>query len=181
MQTEPVPDESTTDDQLVSKSQRKREMQDLRTVAEKLVAMSDEQLSKIVNADILKAVSEYRRISKGNARKRQLQFLAKLLKSVDITDIQQLIDRYDASTRSHNIRFHQLEQWREQLMRQDFDAIEEIAAQYPATDRQHLKHLVRNAVAEQLKIEQGKKVPPAQFRKIFQYLKTLMDGAEPDA
>ena len=153
-------------------------MQALREIGEKLVHFTDEQLAPITQIEIIKAIQEYRRISKGNARKRQLQYIAKLIRRIgDIEDINNLIDRYDAGSRAHLVRFHQLETWREQLLLGDFTAMDDIAAEFPDLDRQHLKHLTRKAIQEQTKQESEENpAAPVHFRRLFKYLKTLSDA-----
>jgi len=160
-----------------SKSQRKRDMQELRVLGEKLVQLNDDQLAPLMQPKILIAIQDCRKITKGNARKRQLQYIAKLLREIDVNDVRNLIDRYDASSKSHLRQFHQLEKWREQLIGGDYSALDNIAAQYPDLDRQFLKQLTRKAIQEH-EIQENEQNPPApiQFRKLFQYLKSLTDS-----
>ena len=158
-----------------SKSRRKKEMQELRLLAEKLVQLNDEQLIPLSNAAILNAAQECRKITKGNARKRQIQYIGKLLRSIEIDDFKKLIDRYDASTKTHARQFHQLEKWRQQLITGDFSALDEIAATYPAMDRQQLKQLTRKAIQERQKLtDERLNGPPIRYRRLFKYLKSLL-------
>jgi ribosome-associated protein len=152
-------------------------MQELRALGEKLVQLNDDQLAPLMQPKILIAIQDCRRITKGNARKRQLQYIAKLLREIEVNDVRNLVDRYDASSKSHLRQFHQLEKWREQLISGDYSALENIAAQYPDLDRQFLKQLTRKAIQER-EIQENEQNPPApiQFRKIFQYLKSLADS-----
>jgi ribosome-associated protein len=165
------------DSEQPSKSQRKRDMQELRVLGEKLVQLNDEQLAPLMQPKILIAIQDCRKITKGNPRKRQLQYIAKLLKGIDVKDVRTLVDRYDASSRSHLRQFHQLEKWREQLISGDYAALDDIAAHYPDLDRQFLKQLTRKAILEG-EIQENEQNPqaPIQFRKIFQYLKSLADS-----
>ncbi|MCH7741049.1 MAG: DUF615 domain-containing protein [Proteobacteria bacterium] len=166
------------DSELISKSQRKREMQELRLLGEKLVQLNDEQLIPLSSAVIIKAVRDCRKITKGNARKRQIQYIAKLLRNIQFDDIRKVIDRYDASSKTHARQFHQLEKWREQLITGDYSAIDEIATTYKAIDRQQLKQLTRKAIHERLKITNEQfDGPPTHYRRLFQYLKSLADSA----
>lgn len=170
--------EPSEDSELTSKSQRKREMQELRLLGEKLVQLNDEQLIPLSSTVIIKAVRDCRKITKGNARKRQIQYIAKLLRKIQVNDIRKVIDRYDASSKTHARQFHQLEKWREQLITGDYSAIDEIATTYKAIDRQQLKQLTRKAIHERLKITNEQfDGPPTHYRRLFQYLKSLADSA----
>lgn len=155
-----------------SKSQLKREAHAMIEVGERLLNVPKDQLHQIGLPDVVEAVLDAKKIKKGNARKRQMQYIGKLLRKADTTELEQLLNRFDASTIEHATQFHQLESWRERLIEQDNDALSEIIEQYPSVDRQHLRALTRNAIQER----QKEKVPPVQFRKLFQFLKSLADA-----
>ena len=150
-----------------SKSQRKREVHALRDLGEELLAIPEAKLKTLSDARIVEAVLSCKKITKGNARKRQLQYIAKLMRSTDVDEIQKLIDSLNSNTRTHVMQFHRLEQWRERLIEEDPDAMEEVFAAFPDIDRQHLRQLIRNAIAERLEARE----PPIHFRKLFQFLK----------
>ena len=71
-----------TDDSRPSKSQRKRDMNDLKVLAGRLAELSIAQLSGIENPAIKEAVAAAKKITKGNARKRQIQYIAKLMAKI---------------------------------------------------------------------------------------------------
>ncbi|MEX2327262.1 MAG: ribosome biogenesis factor YjgA, partial [Pseudomonadales bacterium] len=133
-----------------SKSQRKRELSALRDLGEKLLSVHEDQLT-VLSPEIVEAVLACKKITKGNARKRQLQYIGKLLRSADNVDqARDLVDRKDAGTRAYTAHFHQLELWRERLIAGDDDTMAEIMDAYPNMDRQHFRHLVKNAIAERV-------------------------------
>lgn len=156
-----------------SKSQRKREMHALKDLGEQLLDIPEDQLERLSNPDLIEAVLACKRITKGNARKRQLQYIGKILRKneADVEEVHELVDRFDARSKAHVALFHQLEQWRESLIAQDPNVLDEISAQFPDVDRQHLRQLTRNAIDERNEERQ----PPVHFRKLFQYLKSLAD------
>jgi ribosome-associated protein len=154
-----------------SKSQRKRDLADLRSLGEQLLSIPEDQLEKLENPTLIEALLECKKIRKGNARKRQIQYIGKLLRQGDADIARELIDRFDASSKSHLMQFHRLEQWRERLISDDADVTNEIADEYPDLDRQHLRQLVRNAASERTE----ERDPPIHYRKLFQYLKSLAD------
>lgn len=160
-----------------SKSQLKRDAQNLVDLGEKLLTLPEKQLPQIGLPDVVDAVLAAKKIRKGNARKRQLQFIGKLLRKSDITELMQIVNRFDASTTAHATQFHQLESWRERLINDDASAMTEITNEYPGVDRQHLRTLTRNATRERSKLtESNQTQAPVQFRKLFQYLKSLVDS-----
>ena len=165
-------DEEWGEDRPPSKSQRKRDMEALRGLGRRLTTISDEMLSRISDPELIAAVRAAKKITKGSARKRQVQYIGKLLRSGPVDEVQDLIDRLDASSHAHATRFHQLEQWRERLITEDPDALDELIEAFPDVDRQHLRQLVRAAVSERA----AGREPPVHYRKLFQYLRALSDG-----
>lgn len=165
------------EDLLPSKSQRKRDVKAITELGEKLLHIADDQLDSLPYPQIIAAVRSCKKIKKGGARKRQLLFIGKLLRKVELDEVHHLIDRFDASSESHARHFHQLEIWRDRLIRQDKSAMDEIFQQIPSIDKQHLRQLTRNAIAE---VNKSKQQPhevsaPVHFRKLFRYLKTEAD------
>ncbi|MBO6554883.1 MAG: DUF615 domain-containing protein [Pseudomonadales bacterium] len=150
-----------------SKSQRKRDMQALKDLAQRLVELSSEQLEAIEDTRVRESVLAAKKITKGNARKRQLQYTAKLMSKIDVTPMQLIIDELDASSAVHIQKFHQLEVFRARLIEGDKNAMDEFLTLYPTTNRQQLRQLIRAAQQETEQHPEQK----VQFRKLFKFLK----------
>ncbi|MCK7594855.1 ribosome biogenesis factor YjgA [Pseudomarimonas salicorniae] len=161
-----------------SRSQRKRDAEAVLGLAEQLVALPPQQLAKLPLPDpIADAVAETRRISAHIARKRQLHYLAKLMRREDDELLDQLRSQlgHDRSeARRETAQLHRIEHWRERLLKDGDAALGELADLHPDLDRHHLRQLVRAAHEEHL---QNK--PPKAFREIFQELKRAFE--EPGA
>lgn len=153
-----------------SKSQRKRDMQAVKVLAEKLASLSSDQLSTLDMPDIVDAIEQAKRITKGNARKRQIQHVTKLLSRTDTSRAKQLIDELDASSAAHIQKFHQLEIWREKLLEDDQVAMTEIVEAFPSVDRQQMRQIVRAAIKEKNSGDER-----VEYRKLFQFLKSLSE------
>ena len=163
-------DEFDPQDEKPSKTQKKREMDALRSLANRLTELTSEQLGRIPDQQIRDAVTAAKKISKGNARKRQIQYTAKLMSKTDVSDIRTIVDELDASSSAYVQKFHQLETWRERLIHDDPEVHSDIFALHPDCDRQQLGHLTRSAKKESQAGLQG-----TQFRKLFQFLKSLQN------
>ena len=152
-----------------SKSQLKREMTALQDMGETLVQLSDRDLQRVPLSDDLKAeIMQARAIQQREGRRRQLQYIGKLMRSMDCTNIEAALQRMADGNRAEARAFHALEQLRDQLIANTDDALEETFESYPNADRQHLRQLVRNAQHE---LTADK--PPANARKLFRYLREL--------
>ncbi len=154
-----------------SKSQRKRDSDALQDLGKELIALSKERLAKITMSESLRdAVREAQRLSSNEAKRRQLQYIGKLMRSEDPAPIRAALDELAGISNAANERMHRVEHLRQQLLDHESDALALITATHPHADFQHLRQLRRNAIKEK---EQGK--PPRAFREIFQFLKALDD------
>jgi ribosome-associated protein len=159
-----------------SKSQRKRESTALQDLGEELVGLSKERLAKIDMPErLLEAILEAQRITAHGGRKRQLQFIGKLMRSADVDPLQAAVDEVKGQSAATTARQHRLEALRTKLMA-DEAAFQQLAEDYPAADIQRLRQLRRNALKE---AEQKK--PPKSFRELFRELRDLADSETPDA
>ena len=86
----PINNVPTEGDPPPSKSERKRQMLALQALGERLVGLSETELStiNIPDARLKEAVLEARRITARGGLKRQLQYIGKLMRSVDPTPIE---------------------------------------------------------------------------------------------
>lgn len=163
-----LPDDELT----VSKTRRKKEMHDLQDMGALLVELNDERLNQLSLPDSLHdAVVEARRITKFGARKRQLQYIGKLMRDVDPAPIRTKLDEWSGKSREQTAHLHRLERWRERLLTEDA-AISELLGEHPGADGQRLRTLIRNARHE----HQANK-PPKSSRALFRELRDLFAPA----
>lgn len=152
-----------------SKTQIKRELHALVELGERLTTLKPDTLARLPLTDPLrKALADASKHTAHIARKRHMSFVGKLMRDQDTDAILALLDQLDASTRQYNERFHNLERWRDRLVAGPDQVLEAFFAEYPDTDRQHLRNLVRQA-----QHETAHNKPPATTRKIFKYIREL--------
>ena len=158
----------------ISKSQRKRDLEDLKKLGWRLLEFSDDALRQLALPEtLLDALRTAQRIKSHGARKRQMQFIGKLMRDIDATPIREAIDAIDHHQSSQTREFHLIEDLREKLLTKGDSALPEVLSHFPRTDRQHLRKLVRQARKE-LETRQ----PPRASRLLFRYLRELQE--EPD-
>ncbi len=151
-----------------SKSQRKRESTALQDLGTELVALSKERLAKIDMPERLReALLDAQRFTKHEARRRQMQYIGKIMRDIDSAPLRAAMDEINGVSEAANIRQHRLERLRTRVM-EDEAVFSEIGRDYPGADMQHLRQLRRNALKE---AEQGK--PPRAFRELFRELRDL--------
>lgn len=152
-----------------SKSQKKRDMHALQVLGEQLVMLSSEQLAKFkLNELLLEAIYDAKQMTSNGAKRRQLQYIGKLMRSVEPEPIQTLLNQIHQQGRAEVAHFHKLEQWRDRLIAQGDTATAEFLALYPTVDRQQFRQLVRNAQQE-FKAQKGHKY----YKLLFGYIKDV--------
>ena len=81
------------DPTIVSKSQEKREAEAVSQLAEQLCQLKRKQLDRLPYPNLVDAIMTYQKITKGNARKRQLGFISRQLRRLDLDVIKTLIQK----------------------------------------------------------------------------------------
>jgi ribosome-associated protein len=167
--------DNDADDELVwqgpSKSQKKRESTALQDLGAELVALSPERLKKIEMPErLLEALRDAQRFTKHEAKRRQMQYVGKIMRDVDTAPLQAALDEINGVSAAATARQHRLERLRTRLLEDD-TVFSEIAQDFPGADIQHLRQLKRNALKEA-----ELKKPPRAFRELFRRLRELDDG-----
>ncbi len=152
-----------------SKSRRKADAHALQTLGAELVALNRNQLAQVELPELLReAVEAAQRIKAHEGRRRQLQYIGKLMRNVDAAPIRTKIDGWKTVSVEETVRLHLIERWRDRLI-DDAQALQAFAAEYPQGDLQPLRTLIRNVRRER---EQNK--PPKNYREMFQLLRDII-------
>lgn len=169
-----VPDNEEEEDEeiiWVSKSEIKRDAEELKRLGAELVDLGKNALDKIPLDERLRAEIELAQRIKKEGRRRQLQLIGKIMRSMDVEPIRQALDKLKNRHNQQVALFHKLEMLRDRLIEQGDDAMTDVIALYPQADRQQLRSMIRNAQKEKA----GNK-PPKSARQIFQYLRELAES-----
>lgn len=155
-----------------SKSQVKRECNHLLDVGEEILKLNAEDIDSLDLPDeLVEAVTTALKIKSRSGLKRQRQYIGKLLRSIDSEAIEiqlkKIQHRHDVNT----AQFKRLEKWRDQLIDNDREILNQIISRFPEIDRQHINQLIRAAHQEK---KQDK--APAAARKLFKYLRELEEN-----
>ena len=153
----------------VSKSEIKRDAEDLKQLGEKLVNLTKTNLTKVPLDDSLKDAIELAQRLQKEARRRQLQYIGKLLRSIDAEPIREALEKIENKHNQQQAMLHKLEILRDELVAKGDTALTDLLNEHPSADRQQLRNLIRAAQKEK---EQNK--PSKAYREIYQILKTLI-------
>jgi len=153
-----------------SKSARKREMQRLQGLGEELTKLNSEQIAQVpLGEKLLQALEEMGRLKGREARRRQLQYIGRLMRDEDGDAVAAALDRIKAGGIEQTRRLHLLEGWRDRLIEEGDEALAELMADHPEIEPQQVRQLVRNA-----RKEREREKPPAASRKLFRYLREVL-------
>jgi len=157
-----------------SKTRLKAEAQALQKLGADLADLPDSRLEPLNLPEVLRDAIEQLRRTKGHeARRRQLQYVGKQMRSVDGGPLYEAVAAYKLGSATETLKLHETERWREELLASD-DALTRWAETYPDSDMQRLRSLVRAA-------RKDASLTPEQrsgrgFRDLFQFIKPWLAG-----
>jgi len=154
-----------------SKSELKRQSNDLQKLGEQLVDAPRDRVKRVpMPEDVREAILTCQSITNHEGRRRALQFVGKKMRTLDeeeVAVIQRTIDSWKGASKAETAALHALERRREKLLGDD-KALTQLLEEHPELDVQQLRTLIRNARKE---VAESK--PPKAYREIFQILKDL--------
>jgi ribosome-associated protein len=157
-----------------SRNELKKQMQDLQELGEAIAALPVDRLDKLKLDERLRdAIDELRRTKSFEGKRRQVQYIGKLMKHENPEPLREAVASYRVGSATDTLALHQAEYWRDQLLAAD-DALANWVKEYPATDVQQMRSLVRAARKE--KLEPGERHGRA-YRDLFKLVKEQMHAA----
>ena len=166
--------EADNDEHYISKSQAKRDVEELQKLGGRLIKLSKATLEQFdLDEKLLDAILLAQSIHSNSAGRRQLQLIGKIMRQVDSDAIRLQYERYQNQAKEANAHFHSLELWRDRILTEGDSGINELLNEHPGLERSRLRQLLRNA-----KKESEKNKPPKSARLLFQYLKEMIPDPE---
>lgn len=167
----PTPEPDDDEDLGPSKSQRKRDMHALQALGERLVELPAPQFARLdLPPELVDAVGLARKITAREGRRRQLQYVGKLMRRVDADAIRAQLEVDDAQHRLETAVMHAAERWRDALVATP-ERLTEFVGRYPSAipSARELHGLVRSAKAEVAKQQHGR-----HYRDLYRTLRDVL-------
>lgn len=153
-------------EEIVSKTQKKREVEALQKLGASLIALAPARLAALeLPEELLAAVREAQRITSREARRRQVQFIGRLMRSLDPAPVRAALARLDGRSAAARAEQRLLEKWRERLIADDA-ALAEFSGQFPNADSGRVRALIQDA-----RRELAERRPPRAQRELFRVLR----------
>ena len=113
------------EDSIKSKTQLKKEADDIQQFGIEISNLPNHKIKELSLSDeIIEAIIFYKEIKKNSAKRRQAQFLGKLMRDFDLANVTQEMDTLKAFSRLQVKFEHEAELWRDKLIN-DQSALDE--------------------------------------------------------
>jgi ribosome-associated protein len=155
-----------------SKTQLKQQMHELQELGRALTELPGERLQALQLPDRLReAIDEFKRTRSHEGRRRQLQFIGKLMRGVDAQPLHAAVAAEKLGTATQALKLHEAERWRLELAHDD-EALQRWSDAHPDTDVRRLRALV-------LAARRDVQLSPQQrhgraWRELFQFVKLAL-------
>ena len=145
-------------------------MHALQDLGVELVALDAARLSTLALPEpLVDAIAAARGVSSREARRRQLQYIGRLMRDVDPVPIREALTRFAEGPRRERERFALLERWRDRVL-DDADGLQAFVARYPDAPQAMLAALVNEARAER-----ARGAAPRNARLLFRELRRIVE------
>ncbi len=168
----------------MSKTDLKKESDRLQLLGENLLTLNAGLMTRLIETHglsekLIDAVADAKRITNFEGRRRQMQFIGKLMRKLDdgvISAIEAALEEQRKPSAQATLALHQAEQWRDKLIADD-DALTRWLEQDPSADVQHLRALIRQARKDAQAVTErpGEALRHGKaYREIFQTVRTAL-------
>jgi ribosome-associated protein len=159
-----------------SKTQLKQQMLELQQLGHALAELPDERLRRIdLPERLLDAIVEFKRTRSHEGRRRQMQYVGKLMRGVDPAPLRAAVDAFALGSAVDAMHLHEAERWRLELVRDD-DTVTRWAQTFPDSDLQRLRTLVRAARRDEAAAPGTRH--GRGWRELFQFVKPFVEESE---
>ncbi|MFW5331379.1 ribosome biogenesis factor YjgA [Hydrogenophaga sp. ZJX-1] len=168
----------------MSKTDLKKESDRLQLLGENLLTLNAGLMTRLIENNglpekLVDAVNDAKRITNFEGRRRQMQFIGKLMRKLDeatVAAIEAAMEEQRKPSAQATLALHQAEQWRDKLIADD-NALTRWLEQDPAADVQHLRALIRQARKDAQAVTErpGEALRHGKaYREIFQIVRTAL-------
>ena len=158
-----------------SKTRLKQQSQDLQALGVAVAELSADRLAAIEMPEALRdAIEQFRRTKSFEGRRRQMQYVGKLMRSADEAALREAVAAATLGSAKDTLALHEAERWRAELIADD-EALKRWMQQHPGTDSQQLRSLVRAARRDSAGLTPESR-QPRSLRELFQLIRPLVQA-----
>jgi ribosome-associated protein len=169
-----------------SRTELKKESTELQKLGEDLLELRADLMARLELPErLLTALQDVRKITNFEGRRRQMQYVGKLMRLLDEEELQSIRDALEeqrSGSAQQTLALHLAEKWRDDLIAGD-DAVHAWLQAHPATDAQQLRALVRQArkdgTPSRDEVSRGEAPRRGRsYREIFQLVRETLEKGE---
>lgn len=161
---------------LPSKTQLKAQARELKELGLDLSKLPADRLAATQMPDALReAIRDYQNTNAHGARRRQLQYIGKILRGIDVEPLRAAVQAFAHGLASDKQALHRAERWRDALIADD-EAMTRWMSEHPGCDVQHLRSLVRSARRDAA-ADPGQRQHTA-YRELFRFIRAFLTNPD---
>ncbi|MBM3202073.1 MAG: DUF615 domain-containing protein [Chlamydiae bacterium] len=154
----------------VSRTQLKLEAEKLQSLGLKLCDLSISKLKALdLPPNLFEAILAMQKISSNGAKKRQSQYIGKLMRNFDTTELNTFMTFWDQQELKEKQDFHNIELWRKKLVEEP-ESVDDFLTKFPTEEKLILLNTIKGAVEEKIKDK-----PPKYNRELFKLIKKIIE------
>jgi ribosome-associated protein len=160
------------DENIKSKTQLKQEADDIQALGIEISKLPEKKILALsLSEDAKEAIIFYQNIKKNSAKRRQAQFIGKVLRNLDLEDVKkELFEIKNTSLLSIKIQ-HEAESWREKLL-SDSESLSQFIDTF-SPDLGNLNQIVLNAKKELTSNKKGK-----NYRNLYRLILESLNNSK---
>ncbi|MDE2276957.1 MAG: DUF615 domain-containing protein [Burkholderiales bacterium] len=156
-----------------SKTRLKQQSHELQSLGAAVAGLSPERLAATPMSEPLRdAIEQYRRTRSHEGRRRQMQYVGKLMRGADEAALREAVAAATLGSARQALALHEAERWRAELIADD-EALPRWLQAHPDSDTQRLRSLVRAARRDAATLGPEARQPKS-FRELFQFIRPLL-------
>ena len=156
-----------------SKTRRKLDMHALQDLGLALAELDPRRLATLELPErLVDAIALLRKITKHEARRRQVQYIGRLMRDIDPAPLREAMAVWEQGSDRERVRFAAVEGWRDRLL-DDPEGLDAFVATHAGAARDVLVGLIADARAER-----ARGAPPRKSRALFREIKRIVDTTQ---
>ncbi len=154
----------------VSRTQLKLEAENLQSLGLKLCELSSSKLKALnLPPNLFEAILDMQKITSNGAKRRQSQYIGKLMRNFDSTELNTIMTFWDQQELKEKQHFHNIELWRKKLV-QEPESINDFLTVFPTEEKLILLNTIKEAIEEK-----NKDKVPKYNRELFKLIKKIIE------
>ncbi|MFM7482370.1 MAG: ribosome biogenesis factor YjgA [Candidatus Methylopumilus sp.] len=154
----------------ISRTQLKLEAEKLQSLGLKLCDLSISKLKALdLPPNLFEAILAMQKISSNGAKKRQSQYIGKLMRNFDTTELNTFMTFWDQQELKEKQDFHNIELWRKKLVEEP-ESVDDFLTKFPTEEKLILLNTIKEAVEEKTKDK-----VPKYSRELFKLIKKIIE------